>query len=171
MIRMATGSDKDALLDLQRRLDAQSSYMLLEPGERDPDPTSLQRRLDAQREMGSFDLVSTDGDKDGPPYVGWLAVDVAPYHRAAHLGYLVLGVDADAAGRGVGGALTAAAVAEASRRRLRRLELTVMTDNLRAIALYLRQGFEVEGLRRHAILRDREMVDEYYMSRLLPEQQ
>jgi RimJ/RimL family protein N-acetyltransferase len=44
-----------------------------------------------------------------------------------------------------------------------------MTDNLRALGLHLRAGFEVEGLRRQPLLRDGAIVDEYYTRRLLPD--
>jgi RimJ/RimL family protein N-acetyltransferase len=165
VIRRATAADAADLLALQRRLDAQSSYMMLEPGERGDDTSRLQQRLSGQRDEGSFDLVA---EEDGG-LAGWLSVEVLPYRRARHVGYLVLGVDANQTGRGLGGALLAEAVAEARRRGLRRLELTVMTDNLRALGLYLRAGFAVEGLRRQSVMRDGELVDEYYMAHLLAE--
>jgi ribosomal protein S18 acetylase RimI-like enzyme len=95
-------------------------------------------------------------------------VEVLPFRRVRHSGYLVIGVDAAAAGRGLGRDLLAAAEREASGRGLRRLELTVMTGNLRAVGLYLRSGFGVEGLRRRALLRGGAAVDEYYMGKLLP---
>lgn len=167
MIRLATGSDSAALLALQRRLDAQSSFMMLEAGERENDLQGLQRRLDAENDTGSFDLLATDEEQQ-PTLVGWLAVEVAPFRRAAHAGNLVLGVDAEFSGRGTGARLLDAAATEASARGLRRLELTVMTDNIRALHLYLREGFQVEGLRRQAMLRDGRLVDEYFMARLLP---
>ena len=47
---------------------------------------------------------------------------------------------------------------------LRRVELTVHTTNLRAIGVYLRHGFKVEGLRRSSLLVDGEYVDEYLMA-------
>ncbi|HYJ68071.1 MAG TPA: GNAT family N-acetyltransferase [Nocardioidaceae bacterium] len=78
-----------------------------------------------------------------------------------------MGVDTSGSGRGIGAALLGEGVAEARRRGLRRLELTVMTDNLRAIGLYLRGGFQIEGCRRQPLLRDGIVVDEYYMARLL----
>jgi RimJ/RimL family protein N-acetyltransferase len=46
-----------------------------------------------------------------------------------------------------------------------------MTDNLRALRLYLRADIQVEGLRRQALdRRDGAMMDEYYMGRLIPHQ-
>jgi RimJ/RimL family protein N-acetyltransferase len=160
-IRLAGPRDAAALLGLQHRLDSQSRYMLLEPDERAQAPDQLRDRLAGQGE--SFDLVA---EEDGG-VLGWLSAEVLPFRRARHTGYLVVGVDADATGRGIGGGLLAEAGEEAERRGLRRLELTVMTDNLRALGLYLRSGFEVEGLRRRALVRDGALVDEYYMGRLL----
>lgn len=163
-IRLASPGDATALLALQRRLGAQSSFMLLEPDEREQAPGRLRARLASQGRAGSFDLVAP-GD-DG--LLGWLSVEVLPLRRARRCGYVVMGVDAAAAGHGLGMALLTAAATHAQRRGLRRLELTVMTDNLRALNVYLRSGFEVEGVRRQALDRGGTVIDEYYMGRLLP---
>jgi ribosomal protein S18 acetylase RimI-like enzyme len=163
VIRLATPRDADHLLALQRRLDTQSTFMLLEPEERDSDSAALQNRLASHRGTGSFDLLaSVDGFA-----VGWISVEVMPYRRARKTGYVVLGVDSQAKGRGIGTSLLAAAEEEGSRRGLCRLELTVMSDNLRALHLYLRSGFQIEGLRREALHLGSTPIDEYYMARLL----
>jgi RimJ/RimL family protein N-acetyltransferase len=47
---------------------------------------------------------------------------------------------------------------------LKRLELTVHTTNLRAVSVYLRHGFLVEGMHRSSLLVDGKYVDEYFMS-------
>jgi RimJ/RimL family protein N-acetyltransferase len=164
MIRRARPSDSGALHALQCRLDGQSSWMLLEPGERGATDETLRARLAAQAPGGSFDLVA---ESDGKALIGWLAVEILPYRRARHVGYLVLGVDETASGRGLGRGLLEAAIGECRTRDVRRLELTVMTDNLRAIGLYLRSGFAMEGVRRRAVVRGGGLVDEYYMSRFI----
>jgi RimJ/RimL family protein N-acetyltransferase len=166
-IRLASSDDATALLTLQHRLDAQSAFMLLEPGEREQTPGQLRARLQAQG-VASFDLIAQD--EESGSVVGWLSIEVLPYRRARHIGYLVIGVDMVAAGRGIGRDLLAAGEREALGRGLSRLELTVMTDNLRALGLYLRSGFQLEGLRRRALLRDGMQIDEYYMGKLLPQQ-
>jgi putative acetyltransferase len=48
-----------------------------------------------------------------------------------------------------------------------RLELEVLTRNESAIRLYERVGFQREGLRRHALLRHGEYLDELTMALLL----
>jgi RimJ/RimL family protein N-acetyltransferase len=166
MIRLARATDSAALHQLQCRLDAQSEWMLLSPGERDPTDDKLKRRLADQDGSGSFDLVADDSE-NGSVFSGWLSITVLPYQRVQHVGYLVVGVDATSSRRGHGHGLLAASIVECGRRAIRRLELTVMTDNHRALDLYLRNGFKVEGLRRDAILRGDRWVDEYYMSLLL----
>ncbi|WGU39467.1 GNAT family N-acetyltransferase [Phenylobacterium sp. NIBR 498073] len=85
---------------------------------------------------------------------------VGTFGMAVHDGY---------AGRGVGTALLAAAVEQADRwLGLQRLELTVWSDNARAIALYERFGFEREGVMRSYAWRDGEHVDAIAMARLRP---
>ena len=49
-----------------------------------------------------------------------------------------------------------------------RIELNVYTDNERAIALYRRFGFELEGTHRAHALRDGVYVDTYAMARFHP---
>jgi putative acetyltransferase len=49
-----------------------------------------------------------------------------------------------------------------------RLELTVFVDNKRAIALYRKFGFEVEGTHKAYALRGGEYVDALFMARIRP---
>ena len=49
-----------------------------------------------------------------------------------------------------------------------RIELNVLTDNARAIALYERHGFAREGVMRAHILRDGVYADTQIMARLYP---
>jgi L-phenylalanine/L-methionine N-acetyltransferase len=49
-----------------------------------------------------------------------------------------------------------------------RIELTVFTDNARAIALYRRYGFVLEGTHRAYALRDGAYADVHAMARLHP---
>jgi putative acetyltransferase len=83
-------------------------------------------------------------------------------------GAWVLGMSvADAwQGRGVGWALLQGLVAEADAMRIPRVELDVYVDNTRAIALYARAGFVVEGIKRLEAFRAGAYVDAQVMSRI-----
>lgn len=48
--------------------------------------------------------------------------------------------------------------------------LTVMTHNSRAIALYKKMGFTIEGLKKHSMKVDGRYVDEYLMAKIYEDQ-
>jgi L-phenylalanine/L-methionine N-acetyltransferase len=87
--------------------------------------------------------------------------------RQLHIASLGMGVHDDWVGRGIGTALLEALLDTADRwLGIRRLELTVYVDNTRAINLYRRFGFEMEGTHRAYALRDGEYGDAHTMARL-----
>jgi L-phenylalanine/L-methionine N-acetyltransferase len=87
--------------------------------------------------------------------------------RRAHVANLGMGVHDDFAGRGIGTALLVAILDAADNwLAIRRIELTVYTDNARAIALYERHGFAREGVHRQDAFRAGEYVDSLAMARL-----
>jgi putative acetyltransferase len=90
--------------------------------------------------------------------------------RRRHAASLGLVVADQAQGQGIGSALMGALLDYADRwAMLLRIELTVYADNARAIALYRRHGFEVEGTHRAYALRDGVFVDALAMARLHPQ--
>jgi L-phenylalanine/L-methionine N-acetyltransferase len=89
--------------------------------------------------------------------------------RRAHAAGIGMAVAREAQGQGVGTALMAALIDWADNwARLLRLELTVYTDNPRAIALYDKFGFVREGTHRAYALRNGVFVDAHCMARLHP---
>ena len=93
----------------------------------------------------------------------------APAVRRRHALMLGISVAAEAQRRGVGSAMMTAMCDYADRwAGALRLELTVYADNLPAIALYRKFGFEVEGTHRAYALRDGRYVDALCMARLHP---
>jgi len=82
---------------------------------------------------------------------------------------LGIAVRDDMAGRGVGSALLKEVVGIADGwLNITRLELTVYADNARAMALYRKFGFEVEGTHKAYALRDGQYVDAICMARIRP---
>jgi putative acetyltransferase len=87
--------------------------------------------------------------------------------RRAHAMALGMGIVEPWQGRGVGSALMGALTELADNwLNVIRLELTVYTDNERAIALYRKFGFETEGTHRCYALRAGRYVDAYAMARI-----
>ncbi|MDE1166269.1 MAG: GNAT family N-acetyltransferase [Pseudomonas sp.] len=87
--------------------------------------------------------------------------------RLSHGGAVGMGVAAQWQGKGVGSRLLAAVLDVADNwMNLRRVELTVYTDNQAAVALYRKFGFEIEGELRDYAVRDGQWVNAYTMARL-----
>ena len=91
--------------------------------------------------------------------------------RRRHAMHLGISVARHAQGRGVGNALMAALCDYADNwAGVLRIELTVFDDNTRAIALYRKFGFDIEGTHRGYALRDGRYVTTLSMARLHPHQ-
>jgi putative acetyltransferase len=101
--------------------------------------------------------------------IGWASLHPAEQRRRAHAASIGMGVHDAYAGRGAGRALLAALLEQADRwLNFSRIELTVWSDNARAIALYERAGFAREGVLRSYAFRDGAYVDALTMARLRP---
>src|SRR5690606_36483976 len=65
--------------------------------------------------------------------------------RNRHSVYLVIGILPESRGKGIGTKLLQAAEKWARDRRIHRLELTVVTENIGDLHLYQKLGFTIEG--------------------------
>lgn len=164
-IRPCQPDDAAAFLDLLCRLDNETQFMMLEPGERSTTVDEQWRKLGElaiSEEERSFLAI------DDSQAVGYVLGSRLPFRRARHTLYLVIGVARSHWRQGLGRKLLAAIETWAAAVGVTRLELTVMATNERAVALYQRCGFEIEGRRRNAMRVGESYVDELYMGKLLP---
>lgn len=110
-------------------------------------------------------VAAVDGEVVGN--LGLHATSRSPRRR--HAGTIGMSVRDDWQGRGVGSALLAAALDIADNwLNYTRLELTVYVDNVAALALYRKFGFEMEGTHLRYAFRNGQFVDAYAMARLRP---
>jgi RimJ/RimL family protein N-acetyltransferase len=163
-IRVAGPPDAAALLELKRQLDRETSFMMFEPGERASSVTELAAELgQAARSQNSVIIVADAGDY----LAGYVELTGGSLRRSRTTAYVVLGVLAHAAGQGLGTGLLRQATDWATAHGLHRLELTVMAHNTRAIRLYERMGFAVEGRRAECLIVDGQFVDELSMAAII----
>ncbi|MGZ5137332.1 MAG: N-acetyltransferase family protein [Burkholderiales bacterium] len=100
----------------------------------------------------------------GEAVIGWCDVLLKPRPALRHSGVLGVGVLSSHRGQGVGTALLEATLNAAKDRGLTRVELYVRTDNERAIRLYEKFGFAVEGVVRKHLRIGSVYRDSYLMS-------
>jgi L-phenylalanine/L-methionine N-acetyltransferase len=99
--------------------------------------------------------------------VGVIGLNVGQSPRARHSASIGIMIHKDYQGKGIGRALLNKVIDLADNwLMLVRLELGVFTDNERALNLYKSLGFEIEGTKRCALIRNGKYEDEYLMSRI-----
>jgi RimJ/RimL family protein N-acetyltransferase len=98
--------------------------------------------------------------------VGYLILKGEEIKRRAHIRYIAMGVLRDNYGKNFGFDLLNAAINESEKDNIKRLELVVDVSNVRAIKLYKKMGFEIEGVFKKAKLIDGVLTDQYSMSKI-----
>jgi RimJ/RimL family protein N-acetyltransferase len=164
VLRTVRPEDAPALLALRHQLDIETAFMLLEPGERVTTEEQTRQMLERLLQAGNCTLILAESDEK---LVGYLSAQGGEFLRNRRTAYLVIGILQAYAGQGLGTRLMAEAERWARERGLHRLELTVMAHNSRAVALYRKAGFDIEGTKRQNLFVNGVYIDEYLMSKLL----
>ncbi len=163
-IRMIRESDAADFLCLCKTLDGETQFMLLEPGERSLTVTAQRHRIREVLAAANQAILVVEHESR---LIGYLGAFGGAYRRNWHSAYITVGIMQAFTGQGIGTALFRELEQWARQQRLHRLELEVMAHNRPGIALYKNMGFEVEGLKKDALLIDGAYVDEYAMAKLL----
>lgn len=146
LVTPATSADADAYAAVFAAVAHERRWILTEPP---LDAVAFADRVRTTIAEGRDTLLALrdhggEGGEDGE-VVGTLGLHATAVPGVASLGMCIV---AAARGRGGGRLLLEAALAAARESGLAKVELEVWPDNGRAIALYARHGFQVEGLRR-----------------------
>lgn len=105
----------------------------------------------------------------GDEVVGAVTVRASRQYRISHIGNIFIAVRKDYWGHGIGRILLEEVMEWAkSYDIIKRLELTVQVRNDRAVSLYQKMGFEIEGTQKWGARTDEgEWLDLYYMGKLI----
>lgn len=165
-IRAIRESDSEQFLFLGKLLDQETQFMMLEPGERTMTIEEQSQRIKSVLSRNNqMIFVAEHEDR----LVGFLGAYGGSFRRNHHCAYIVIGILQDYAGQGIGKRLFEALEEWAIDHKLHRLELTVMSHNERAIHLYQKIGYKIEGTKQDSLWVDGRYVDEYYMAKTLNE--
>ena len=96
--------------------------------------------------------------------VGFVMVTICEEPCQIHSANLVLGVSEAYWGQGIATRMIKEVFIWAQEASIKRIELTVQKGNFRAISLYLKCGFQIEGMRRSSLIIKGNYIDEYFMA-------
>ena len=162
-IRPINSGDGKGLNEL-RRMPGVFENVLGIPSERIKQNENFVANMDANQHQ--FVAISKGQDNE-ELIVGTAGLSVNGSHRMRHSGNIGIMIHKDYQNKGVGTALIAALIDMADNwLMLVRLELTVFENNERAIHLYEKFGFEKEGLKQLAAIREGKYENEYLMARI-----
>jgi RimJ/RimL family protein N-acetyltransferase len=143
LVETATDRDAEDVVDLYRRVLAEGRWFITHVDEFTGDAASQTKVI---RQWNSatncrFLVARVDG-----MVVGAMSITGGNKDRTKHVGFIEIYVDHAARGLGVGRSLMEAGTQWAgSNPILRKLALHVFEDNLRAVDMYKRSGFRLEG--------------------------
>jgi RimJ/RimL family protein N-acetyltransferase len=163
IIRQATPEDSAHFLELMKQLDQETEFMMLEPDERKSTAEDMENHIKNLANSNSLLLILDDGTQAA----GFLSAGRGSANRIKHSAYLVTGIQKDYRGKGYGQALFKELDEWALSNGITRLELTVMTHNERAVHLYEKMGFKIEGTLVRSMIVNGEYVDQYCMAKIL----
>ncbi|WP_407370637.1 GNAT family N-acetyltransferase [Carnobacterium sp.] len=164
-IRPINSGDGKGLNEL-RRMPGVFENILGIPSERIQQNEDFVVSMDANQHQ--FVAISKFQDKE-ELIVGTAGLSVNGNHRMRHSGTIGIMIHKDYHNQGIGSALISALIDVADNwLMLVRLELTVFEKNERAIHLYEKFGFEKEGLKRLAAIKEGKYENEYIMARINP---
>lgn len=98
-------------------------------------------------------ILAIDADR----VIGWCDIVPCSHEGTTHVGRFGMGVIEAYRGKKIGTELMARALEDAFQKGLQRVELEVWSSNERAIGLYQKFGFQIEGRKRKA-----RFIDGYY---------
>lgn len=185
-VRPIEPADADAYVELLAWLDVESRYPVVNIIERSMDAADWRtaiEQLRAARERIIIVAQVTDQVTDqedatnGPPESTTLAAQqhllagflstTSDWFGGVYELRIVIGIREQYTGQGIGTRLFTALEDWARTAGVRRLHLTVETDNVRALALYHKMGFEVVGHIHHAVQIQGQWLDDYVMEKWL----
>lgn len=164
-IRQASGDDAVALLPYWRRIGADTAFLTF--GAEGPGTTELQQR-ELLETMAATDNAIALLAEDDAEIVGCITFSGGSRPWTRHAGEFGISVLASRWGQGIGRRLLAMLLAWAEAGGVvRKINLRVHPDNVRAIALYESLGFVIEGRLTRETLVDGEFFDCLMMGRAI----
>ncbi|VXC01648.1 GNAT family N-acetyltransferase [Exiguobacterium sp. 8H] len=164
-IRQASQDDAKSLAFIWLQIDQETDYLDREPGEGTLDEHAFKQLI--EHDLVIMNRIFLIAEVDGE-IVGFARCEGSVLARKSHTVEFGVGILQAHWGLGLGSAILRYVLDWARTERLHKVTLSVIETNKKAIALYERYGFEVEGRLRDDKLIDGQHFDTILMGYLIP---
>ncbi|CAI9385909.1 MULTISPECIES: GNAT family N-acetyltransferase [Bacillaceae] len=167
-IRCAEEKDADQLSQIRLKIDGETSFFDRNPGEGMLTPNDFKQLI--HTDLQGFNRLFLLAETETGQIIAFSRCEGSSLKRLMHKVEFGIGVLKDYWGYKVGPKLLQASLTWATENKMAKMTLSVIETNEKAIKLYKRFGFEVEGiLKKDKLLEDGEYYSTIIMSRFLSE--
>ncbi|MBL3591667.1 MAG: GNAT family N-acetyltransferase [gamma proteobacterium endosymbiont of Lamellibrachia anaximandri] len=163
-IKLATPDDAAPLIEMFRALYQESEFLLLEAGEFKSTPEEQENLIKANSSSDTNVLFVAVKNKN---IIGFIGGTGGKFNRNRHSINIAMGVLGEYQRQGIGRSLLKALINWAKSHQFKRIELSVIENNIKAKSLYEAFGFEVEGLKQNSLIINGKLTNEYYMAKYI----
>lgn len=161
-IRRLEENDASAFLNCLVRIDNSTEYLLYEPGER---VWNLDISKNVINQVNSLGIIL--GAFIDTNLIGYLLLQGNDLIKIRHSAQVVIAIDKDYRHNGIGKQLFEEAFLYAQNNQIKRIELSVLLENVIAKNFYKKLGFFEEGIKQKSILQNKQYVNEVMMAKFL----
>ncbi|WP_411346216.1 GNAT family N-acetyltransferase [Paenibacillus sp. WLX1005] len=155
VIRCAQPEDADHLAEVRLQIDGETENMDRRRGEAYMDPEGFAALIQSDQDNPTNLFLVAEANER---IVGYSRCEGSPLSRMAHKVEFGVGVIRDYWGHGIGRQLLDRSVAWSDEAGIQKMTLHVIETNVKAIDMYKKVGFEIEGV----LKRDRLLTDGNY---------
>ncbi len=164
IIRKIRIEDAEQFIDLNKKLVSETDFLLLNSNESSL-TIETQKKLIKDFNINNNKVVFViEIDKN---LIGFIGGTKGVYKKNEHVLTIAIGILQEYNGIGYGKNLLKYIEGWAIENDVKRLELTVRNDNERAVNLYKKFGFDIEGIKLKSLKINDKYFDEFYMSKIL----
>ena len=164
LIREISIKDVENFISLLSQIYDESEFTFYNPGEYSPTISSASQQLEKYITSPTKAIYVAESDEQ---LVGYVFVNTETYERTQHEAVVYLGVREYYQHQGIGQALINRIEAWALNHHIRRIEATVVTENINAIELFKGMGFQIEGELKDKLFINQKYYNEYVMAKIL----
>lgn len=163
-LREIVVNDYQVFNELYKAIESESDFMLYEKDERKTTDNQQKVFLEKLASDASSTIVLAEVDCR---IVGFIGIINEGPNKKKFSRYVAMGLLKDFHGKKIGSLLMESCVEFCRKQNVKRIELTVVKDNQKAISLYKKFGFEIEGIKKNSLYINDTFVDEYFMARTI----
>jgi RimJ/RimL family protein N-acetyltransferase len=163
-LREIVVNDYQVFNELYKAIEAESDFMLYEKDERKTTDNQQKVFLEKLASDSSSTIVLAEVDCR---IVGFIGIINEGPNKKKFSRYVAMGLLNDFHGKKIGSLLMESCVEFCRKQNVKRIELTVVKDNQKAVNLYKKFGFEIEGIKKNSLYINDTFIDEYFMARTI----